>query len=324
MPHHQAAVRGSRLAFSALMIAVSLLGACGDDDSDDASSTSASTTNSTTVTDPITTTSSVAESTTTLAVAATTSTATPTVPAGARYVALGSSFAAGQGIPEQGPTCGRSTNNYPTLVAEALELELVDVSCGAATLGNLLDEPQGDAAPQVESVTPDTELVTITAGGNDASYSLTTLLCGTQPDPCLATVDTATIDAALVDLPNRFQALAAAIRDRAPDATIFLVTYPDVVPEEGAECAALGLDADEAAYIDDLGDRLDEAFRAAAAAGDLVLIDVYDESAGHGPCAADTDRWVSGVDGGTESFAYHPTRVGHRGVADLIVAEITG
>ncbi len=322
MPHHQAPVRGCRLAVAAVIAAAVLLGACGDDGTDDASSTTStnSITTTTTTTATAIDTTAVAESTTTTTVTA----VAPTIQVGSRYVAIGSSFAAGQGIPEQGPTCGRSTNNYPSIVAQALELELVDVSCGAATLGNLLDQPQGDAPAQVEAVTPDTDLVTITAGGNDASYSLTTLLCGTQPDPCLAGIDTASIDAALVDLPNRFQALAAAIRDRAPEATILLVTYPDVVPVEGADCAALGLDADEAAYIDGLGDRLDEAFRAAAEASDVVLVDVYEASAGHGPCAGDADRWVSGVDGGTESFGYHPTRVGHRAVADLIVAELTG
>ncbi len=320
MPHHQPAVRCCRLALVGALAAVVLLGACGDDGTDDASS--ATTTNPVTTTAPEVDTTVVAESTTTTATTTTTAVA-PTIQVGARYVAIGSSFAAGQGIPEQGPTCGRSTNNYPSVVAQELELELVDVSCGGATLGNLLDQPQGEAAPQVEAVTPDTELVTITAGGNDVSYSLTTLLCG-QPDPCLADIDTASIDAALLDLPNRFQDLAAAIRDRAPEATLLLVTYPDVVPDEGAECAALGLDADEAAYIDGLGDRLEEAFRTAAEASDLVLIDVYVSSAGHGPCAADADRWVSGVDGGTESFGYHPTGAGHRAVADLIVAELTG
>ncbi len=43
------------------------------------------------------------------------------IPAGLKYVALGSSFAAGPGIPSPQPgtpaACGRSTNNYASLVA---------------------------------------------------------------------------------------------------------------------------------------------------------------------------------------------------------------
>ena len=45
---------------------------------------------------------------------------------GAKYVALGSSYAAGPGIPTQsGGICTRSSHNYPNLVAAKLKLSLV-------------------------------------------------------------------------------------------------------------------------------------------------------------------------------------------------------
>jgi lysophospholipase L1-like esterase len=241
---------------------------------------------------------------------------------GSRYVALGSSYAAGTNIPAQGPVCGRSDRNYPNLVAAALQLELVDVSCSSATTANLLSEPQGDLAPQVEAVTADTELVTITAGGNDVQYILTALTCGQAPESCVPTLDTATIDAAVADLPSRLEALAVAVRERAPDAAIMLVTYLQVVPPEGAECALLQLDADEAAYVSDLGQRLDQAFRTAADATDMVLVDAYSPTAGHGQCTADGAPWMSGFDGGPEGVFYHPTAAGHQAMADLVVDAI--
>src|SRR6202012_4410884 len=56
---------------------------------------------------------------------------------GARYVAMGSSFAAGPGIPhrvEGSPrSAGRSTGNYAHLVARRLGLDLVDVTFSGAT-----------------------------------------------------------------------------------------------------------------------------------------------------------------------------------------------
>jgi lysophospholipase L1-like esterase len=287
----------------AALALVAAAGACGGSDENDAASPSTTAETATSASVPHTT--------------------TVAVSPGSRYVALGSSFAAGTNVPTQGPTCGRSDHNYPSLVAAALQLELVDVSCGAATTANLIDQPQGESPPQIDALDAETQLVTVTAGGNDIQYSATALECGTDAEGCLSTLDTAAIDAAVADLPGRLEELALAIRERAPDATVVLVTYPQVVPPEGAECTALGLHAEGAAYLGELGQRLDDAFHAAAEAADLVLVDAYGASVGHGPCAADADRWMSGADGGTDSFAFHPTATGHEAMADLVVEALT-
>ncbi|GGC13946.1 hypothetical protein GCM10011494_35930 [Novosphingobium endophyticum] len=53
---------------------------------------------------------------------------------GARYVAMGSSFASGSGVAPYAPSaparCQRSTRNYAQLLAKKLDLYLVDVTCG--------------------------------------------------------------------------------------------------------------------------------------------------------------------------------------------------
>ena len=78
-----------------------------------------------------------------------------------KYVALGSSYAAGPGVPTQsGGACARSSGNYPSLVAAKLHLALVDVSCSGATTANVLTLSQGTNAPQLDAVTSDTSLVT--------------------------------------------------------------------------------------------------------------------------------------------------------------------
>ncbi|WP_433755613.1 GDSL-type esterase/lipase family protein [Nocardia sp. CA-135398] len=88
-------------------------------------------------------------------------------------MALGSSYASGPGLPDIVDTsCSRSAHNYPHQVATATGLDLVDVSCGGATTANILDTPQhtpdGAVVPvQIDAVTDDTRLVTITIGGND-------------------------------------------------------------------------------------------------------------------------------------------------------------
>jgi len=61
------------------------------------------------------------------------------VPQGS-YVALGDSYTAGPGIPDQaGVTagCEQSSSSYPYLVAQSLRLHLTDMSCSSATIASL-------------------------------------------------------------------------------------------------------------------------------------------------------------------------------------------
>jgi hypothetical protein len=68
-------------------------------------------------------------------------TTTP-IPKGSRYVAMGSSFAAGPGITPRASAsprrAGRSAGNYAHLVARALGLELRDVTYSGATTSDIL------------------------------------------------------------------------------------------------------------------------------------------------------------------------------------------
>ena len=105
---------------------------------------------------------------------------------GDRYVALGSSIASGFGISVQSTDCGRSNRNYPNLVAARYRLELIDVTCGAAVIPNVVDTPQGTHPPQITALTPDTKLVTVTVGGNDIGYNATALACGNPDTVCTA------------------------------------------------------------------------------------------------------------------------------------------
>ena len=92
-----------------------------------------------------------------------------------RYVALGSSMAAGPGIRPRAPRApfgsGRSARNYAHLVAERLNLDLVDVTFSGATTVHVLAERQRASQPQIEALDGSEELVTITIGGNDAGLN---------------------------------------------------------------------------------------------------------------------------------------------------------
>ena len=74
------------------------------------------------------------------------------MPVGARYVAMGSSYASGPGVTHaadaRDPRCSRSNDNYAHQVARTLQLDLVDVSCGGATTKHVL-EGWNELPPQI-------------------------------------------------------------------------------------------------------------------------------------------------------------------------------
>jgi len=271
--------------FAAVLAVATLAGACSSSSSSSSSSTGPTTTKA----------------------------STTTIAAGSKYVALGSSFAAGTGIPTQSPAgCGRSSQNYPNLVATKFKLTLVDVSCSGATTANVLDTPQGSSPPQIDAITPDTALVTFTVGGNDIGYSLTALACGTQSAACAP--DPAKLDAGLATLKTSLTSIVSAIKAKAPKATIVLVTYPRLVPP--TTCAALDFTPQGAELVGSMGASLEKVFTEVAASTNIKIADAYPLGATHGPCASEAESWMAGHTV-TVGFPYHPTIAGHQEMALL-------
>ena len=160
-----------------------------------------------------------------------------------KYVALGSSFAAGPAIPEAvpGQSCGRSTANYAHLVAAQLGLDLTEASCIGATIDNVTTTVQEMNPPQLEAVTSDTSIITITIGGNDVSYSASLTTCGLDGmngTSCLeasgggaSDVDSFAIDSRLEQEESKLVATLGQLKQAAPAARIYLVGYPLILPE---------------------------------------------------------------------------------------------
>lgn len=60
-----------------------------------------------------------------------------------KYVALGDSYAAAPSVPEPAPPlgCGKSTNNYPSVLAHRLTpSNFTDVTCGGATTNDIMHQ----------------------------------------------------------------------------------------------------------------------------------------------------------------------------------------
>lgn len=251
------------------------------------------------------------------------------------YVALGDSFTAGPGVPDQRPdagSCARSDRNYPTLVARALRpTAFTDVSCSGAVAADITGAADETPA-QIDALGPDTTLVTISIGGNDAGFAPTTVACVAlsllDPDgaPCRDHFTSGGVDrlAEAVDAVGpRAGAVLAAIRQRAPRARVLLVGYPSLMPRSKEECAVdQPIAAGDMPYLRSLNKRLNRVLADQAADAGVTFVDTFASSVGHDGCQAPQVRFVEGILGAQGAAPVHPNARGMRDMAEQVLAEI--
>lgn len=248
-----------------------------------------------------------------------------------RYVALGSSMAAGPGLLPRAAGApwgaGRSLRNYPHLVAAAAGLDLVDVTFSGATTAHLLTDRQLGAPPQIEALDGSETLVTVTIGGNDVGY-VPLLLTAMLPRithrllPGIADLrDRDARDLALAEVGEKLRAVGSAVRERSPQARVLFVDYLTLLPPAGVGAAPLSND------VADLGRHiaagLEEQTAAAAAATGCELIGAAQASLDHHAWSA--QPWTVGAHWWLpwRPMPFHPNAAGMRAVADLVVARFT-
>ena len=253
-----------------------------------------------------------------------------TVPArGTRYVAIGSSFAAGPGItppaPDR-PAKGRqSARNYPHLLAARYGLELIDVTSSGATADHILRSGQFGRPPQIDAVTEHTELVTVTAGGNDIGY-IASLIAASAPAwltkvPVLGTrlrhaTAPAHADDRLTRTADSVAQVFTAIRQCAPRARVLCVDYLTVLTQ--TYHADLPFNEQQYHVLTGLADDLTAALALACGAHNVELIPAARHSIAHHAWAEQpwTTGWVTSRRGGQTAF--HPNADGMTAVSDLI------
>lgn len=275
-----------------------------------------------------------------LMAASATTAAAPTVAAAADnddYVALGDSYVAGPLIPNQTGQplgCLRSDRNYPRLVAQALGLSLTDVSCsGAETddMANAQGVTPGPNPPQFNSLSADTDIVTVGIGGNDIGFSsivtdciaflpISAAVC--QPEYVQNGVDQ--ISNRIATTAPKVAAVIQGIRSRAPHARIYVVGYPAILPESGGGCwPSLPLSNADLPWLRAKNRELNQMLAAQAALNDAHYVDLYTPGIDHDACQAVGVRWVEGiVPHLLQAAPVHPNATGMAGMASVVQGRI--
>jgi len=261
-----------------------------------------------------------------------------------QITSLGSSFAAGPSIPPQVDAAARRSGaNYPSLLAAALGAKLTDLSSSGATLLNVLNEPQqtllATLSPKLSLLPEDSDIVTITAGGNDMGYS-----AGMIGEAAQLTIDDRELLGAMMEgmglkkegvvgsvgweeVRDRFVRIIDAIKARAPKARIFLVEYLSVFGADSKVAVDQPLAAERVDVYRGMAGELSRAYREAAEqrAEGVEVVGVAAMSEGH--ALGSGEPWMTGytkemlMSGGAP---FHPNALGHRAVAGELVRRVSG
>ena len=254
-------------------------------------------------------------------------------PIGNRYVALGSSYAAGTAIggikPGSPERCGRSPQNYAALLARRMNLTLDDQSCGGATTAHLLG-PWNELPAQLDAVDARARLVTVTIGGNDLNYVMNLAAASCRPAeglvyqgkhlPCPQLQPPGPAD--FVRLESNLRAIAGTVHRRAPHARLVFVQYVRLVPDQ--PCAALHLSPEGALATRTIGDQLAAVTRRVALETGALVLSSDELSRDHTACSA--QPWSVGPApvGPDGNAPWHPNAAGHAALADALYRLLRG
>jgi lysophospholipase L1-like esterase len=207
------------------------------------------------------------------------------------YVALGDSYAAGVGGGEYLDSCGRSANAYSQLADDLRSVwDVTNEACGGATT-------QQVAATQLDQLDKKTDLVTITAGGNNLGFETLAVACRValanpaDAAPCFEAITAAQARMDSKVLLGELVTMIEAVQDAAPKADIVVTGYPYLF-----EPIPFDPDNPMSVFVyraNLLVKNLNAAIKEAAKTTGALYVDVTDEFAGHGiSLGMSGDSWI--------------------------------
>jgi len=234
------------------------------------------------------------------------------------YVALGDSYSSGVGTRSylaDGTTCQRSVYAFPSLIAAARGYALNLRACSGAKVSDVTNT-------QLSALSASTSYVTISVGGNDAGFTSVITTCAEPAwlSDCNGAVSRAQ-SYIKNTLPGSLSTLYAAIRAKAPGATVVVVGYPRLF--NGEDCNALTwFSPSDESLLNATADLLNSKLAAAAAAKGFAFANPTSRFIGHAVCG--NPEWLNGLSNPV-SESYHPNRTGHAsGFTPLVSPLLTG
>lgn len=261
-------------------------------------------------------------------------TTSPSFAGASPYVALGDSYSSGAGVnplvPTAPPACSRSWLNYAhDIAAVTRPRSFTDVTCSGADTSDFTN-PQGAQPPQLDAVTSDTRLVTMTIGGNDENLFTTMLTACAQASavdlatthsifgaPCQSEYTSTFADEVAGPIASNIRNALTAVHQHAPHATVVIIGYPRILPDAGVPTCypAMPFSMGDVPYMSSVETLLNGVIRQAAEDTGSHFVDMAPSSLGHDACRGPLQRWVEPVVAPINAFPAHPNAFGEGAMA---------
>ncbi len=228
------------------------------------------------------------------------------------YDALGDSYASGYGVPPYN-LYGQSPAAYAVQLDGRMRIDLDDFVARAGA-------KSADIAAQLGALDADTDLVTISVGGNDIGWGDAVGAClAAAEDFCLGAVTVSESQVTNV-LPVRLNSVYTAISAAAPNAHVIVVGYPRLFSPKYGDYAAgpyLATVAEQR-ILNEGADLLNAVIAQAAAEHGFQFVDVTRRFSSHGVNAP--NPWIVGPL--VQNAALHPNAAGYRAYTAALTAAI--
>ncbi|GAC57674.1 putative esterase [Gordonia hirsuta DSM 44140 = NBRC 16056] len=252
---------------------------------------------------------------------------------GARHVHMGDSYAAGTGESDLAPDapvrCQRTSSNPGIQVAERMKWAVRDVSCTSAKTEHMTQSQHRGLAPQTEALDDSIDVVTVVLGANDEDFFgfLVSRCAGAGAEdptgsPCRDQYGQELIEKLTSGTGPNLKAAYAEIAAKAPNAEIYAIGYPWLVPASGACRPELGFADGDIAFARELQAELNSRAKSAVESVGGTFVDMAELSDGHDACTTEKVRWIEpafDADGRTMGIpGNHPNARGQRAMADAL------
>ena len=266
----------------------------------------------------------------------------------AKYVAMGDSFSSGEGNPsfETGTDegglneCHRSPLAYPRLLEDELEFETTAfVACSGATTSNVLyggaSDGNWDEGPQIDALSEETEIVTITIGGNDVGFKVFATNCTLASCSVASQAYNNIMNEINNDFQDDLENTYETVLEKSGDAIIYVVGYPYLTGDSSVD------DCQTFEIVSDLGARAvtDAVNVRIESAVNVVRSDInhpdYDDRLIYVPANSSSSTspfdgnficssppYFNDLDTINQEYSFHPNSLGHSAYATILEGEI--
>jgi len=268
----------------------------------------------------------------------------------ATYAALGDSYSSGEGAPNpgylagtdmDGNFCHRSTAAYPNPVHDATSAvypNFVFRACSGVKIRDFFqaNKVYVNEPPQLSWLDDDTELVTLSIGGNDVGFAEVMKYCATRrlDDPSCQAKFGKAVDRDLAEIAstnpkdkNTLLSLYRAIRLAAPHARVLVLGYPRLFPLSPPARCETGVPARffeqfDMVWLNGVATSLDQAVREIAESVGFTYVDLYAAFSDHELCTADPylNRAIFFPKKSIVNWSFHPNVNGQSRFAALVQA----